>query len=89
MTVEDVPRRLASARSVFKIRAGDRPVKTDKTALLRFTSEHDVCEIATVKTKNIICSYCGIVKVAYIWLEQRWKVTNSVLEGVANQCCTA
>ena len=38
VTVEDVPRRLASARSVFKIRAGDRPVKTDKTVFLRFTS---------------------------------------------------
>ena len=38
MTVEDVSRRLASARSVFKIRAGDRPIKTDKTMLLRFTS---------------------------------------------------
>ena len=38
VTVEDVPRRLASARSMFKIRAGDRPVKTDKTAFLQFTS---------------------------------------------------
>ena len=38
VTVEDVPRRLASARPVFKIRAGDRPVKTEKTAFLRFTS---------------------------------------------------
>ena len=38
VTVEDMPRRFASARSVFKIRAGDGPVITDKTAFLRFTS---------------------------------------------------
>ena len=38
VTVEDVLRRLAITRSVFEIRAGDRPVKTDKTAFLRFTS---------------------------------------------------
>ena len=37
VTVEDVPRRLARARSVFKIRAGDQAVKTDKTAFLRST----------------------------------------------------
>ena len=37
VTVEDVPWRLASAHSVFKIRAGDRPVKTDKTAFFFLT----------------------------------------------------
>ena len=33
VTVEDVPRRLASARSVFKIRAGDRPVKNRQNSV--------------------------------------------------------
>ena len=33
VTVEDVPRRLVSARSVFKIRAGDRPVKNRQNSV--------------------------------------------------------
>ena len=37
VTVEDVPWRLGSARSVFKINAGDRAVKLTKTA---FNKEH-------------------------------------------------
>ena len=50
---------------MFKIRAGDRAVNTDKTVFLRFTSHHDVIyEIAAAKTKNVIRSYRGIVKVA-------------------------
>ena len=33
VTVEDVPRRLASARSVFKRRAGERPVKNRQNSV--------------------------------------------------------
>ena len=46
MSVEDVPRRLASACSVFNMYAGDRAVKT--AIFLRFTSYHNVIYILTV-----------------------------------------
>ena len=39
------------------------PSKPTKQHFLRFTSQHDIiCEIATAKTKNIIRSYCGILR---------------------------
>ena len=74
VTVEDVPRRLASARSVFKVHAGDRAVKTDKTAFF--------CDLL-LTTMLVAKSPRRKQRTLQIWLEQRNK-RNNVLGCVAN-----